>query len=69
VHVTEELMTANINQLRLESYNANNEELEMEKAVKKRDLQLEKLKPKTCDCNCGFKQAPVESDSIVTGYK
>jgi mono/diheme cytochrome c family protein len=69
VHVTKEHMTAKINRLRLDSYKADTEESELEKAVKKRDLQLEKLKPKTCDCNCGFKQAPVESDSIVTGYK
>jgi mono/diheme cytochrome c family protein len=69
VHVTKELMSEKINQLRLDSYKMNIEESETEKSIKIRDLQLEKMKPKTCDCNCGFKQTPVESDSIIKVFK
>jgi mono/diheme cytochrome c family protein len=65
VHVSKELMTEKINQLRLDSFKASADETKSEKAIKKIDQQLASMKPESCDCNCGIKRPPVDSDSTV----
>jgi cytochrome c551/c552 len=65
VRVTKELMTEKINQLRLDSFKTTTDETKSEKTIKKIDQQLASMKPESCDCNCGFKRSPVDSDSSV----
>jgi cytochrome c2 len=65
LRIAKELMTEKINQLRLDSFNTTTDETKTEKTIKKIDQQLAPIKPESCDCNCGFKHPPVESDSSV----
>jgi len=65
IPVAKEAMNERISRLRLDSFNMDMKESKNAKAIKSIDDKLESTKPKTCDCHCGFRRPPVESDSLA----
>ena len=61
--VSVQMMNEKISQLRFKNLDLSMKESKNTKAIGTIDHQLESMKPKTCDCNCGFKNPAIVSDS------